>query len=381
MRMLINTASTFKGGGVQVALSFLHELQAYDSDEFHVFLSEPVGKQISKKEYPNNFHFYSVPFRPGSGIKTLFKVRRFLQESEKKIQPDCVFTTTGPSYWRPSVPHLCGYNLPHHIYPESPYFDDLPIKSRFNWFLKRKLWQHWFAKEADAFVVQTEDVNQRLRTLINTDQVYTVSNTCSHFFGDTDKKSNKKSFLPPKKENEFRLLSIGAHYPHKNLDIINEIAPELVNLQTENKIHFVLTLPEKIYQDSFTKEAKQIIFNVGPQQLENCPQLYSETDALFLPTLLECFSASYAEAMAMGKPILTSDLGFAHTVCKDAALYFNPKNPVDIVDKIQLLIEKPQIISELTIKGKDVLKELNNTKERAEKYLNICENLVKSFNK
>ena len=55
---------------------------------------------------------------------------------------------------------------------------------------------------------------------------------------------------------------------------------------------------------------------------------------MFLPTFLECFSASYAEAMLMKKPIITSNLGFAQNVCKDAAVYFDPCNPEDIIDKI-----------------------------------------------
>ena len=375
MKLLINTASTFKGGGVQVALSFLHELQAYNHHEFHVLLSKPVENQLSIKAFGDNFTFYSVPFRPGSSVKALFRMRKYFKELEKKVSPDCVFTTTGPAYWRPLAPHLCGYNLPHHIYPESPYFNNLPIKSQLNWLLKRKLWQHWFAKEADAFVVQTDDVNQRLKTFLNTDQVYTISNTCSHVFRETDR-THEKTILPSKEENEFRLLSIGAHYPHKNLDIINDIARELVNLQTEYGIHFVLTLPDKIFQKSFTKQAKQIIYNAGPQPLENCPSLYRETDALFLPTLLECFSASYAEAMAMERPIITTDMGFAMSICGDAALYFKPKSSSSAIKAIVKLMNDKNLYEMLQTNGKERLMSFNTPQKRAERYLEICESLV-----
>ena len=44
---------------------------------------------------------------------------------------------------------------------------------------------------------------------------------------------------------------------------------------------------------------------VGGVDIRECPSLYEQCDFMFLPTLLECFSASYAEAMKMRRPILT----------------------------------------------------------------------------
>ena len=76
------------------------------------------------------------------------------------------------------------------------------------------------------------------------------------------------------------------------------------------------------------------IINVGPIRIEEAPSLYKECDAMFLPTLLECFSASYVESMKMEKPILTSDMGFAWTVCNNAAIYFDPMDANDIAAKI-----------------------------------------------
>ncbi|MFK2341775.1 glycosyltransferase [Bacteroides fragilis] len=82
-----------------------------------------------------------------------------------------------------------------------------------------------------------------------------------------------------------------------------------------------------------SEEAKKSIVNLGIIDVSKCPQLYNECDALFLPTLLECFSANYVEAMKMRKPIVTSNLPFATNVCKNAALYFDPMNAHDIVEK------------------------------------------------
>ncbi|MGF1670524.1 MAG: glycosyltransferase, partial [Balneolaceae bacterium] len=99
-------------------------------------------------------------------------------------------------------------------------------------------------------------------------------------------------------------------------------------------------------------------------------------DALFMPTLLECFSASYAEAMAMEKPILTSDLGFARTVCEDAALYFNPVDAKDISEKIRDLVKNRPLQQQLAVNGKKRLSDFSDAEDRAIKYLEICKQLV-----
>ena len=98
---------------------------------------------------------------------------------------------------------------------------------------------------------------------------------------------------------------------------------------------------------------------------------------MFLPTLLECFSASYAEAMVMKKPILTSDLGFAHTVCKDAAVYFDPDDAHDVADKIVKLMNSPEQQAELVSKGTEQLSQFGSAQQRAIKILELCKEITK----
>lgn len=98
---------------------------------------------------------------------------------------------------------------------------------------------------------------------------------------------------------------------------------------------------------------------------------------MFLPTLLECFSASYAEAMVMKKPILTSDLGFAHTVCKDAAVYFDPDDANDVAEKIIGLINSPEKQAELISKGTAQLGQFGSAEHRAIKILELCKRITR----
>jgi len=302
----------------------------------------------------------------------------FLKEIEKVFKPDIVFTIGGPSYWRPKTVHLMGFTLGHYIYPESPYFRNIPLKRRLWWKLMKIYAQYVFKRDADALVVQTDDVNIRVKKFLSKSKVYTVTNTINNHY--INFKDNNRKKLPNKKSDEFRLITLSAWYPHKNLMIIPKVM-DLLNDLGYHQIKFITTLPESDLNKIIKNRKYPNIISVGPIIIEEGPSLYNECDAMFLPTLLECFSASYVEAMKMKKPILTSDMGFAHTVCADAALYFNPMDPKDISNKIIELFESNELQSKLIENGIRRLSAFSNAEQRANKYLNICKELVKNKNR
>jgi glycosyltransferase involved in cell wall biosynthesis len=373
MKLLINTASADRGGSVQVALSFLTECKKVERHEYHVFLSPNVGKGVEQSSFPPNFHFHQMAQRPSSRVFSLKPMSRLFSELERSIKPDCVFTTSGPSYWRPRSPHLIGYNLPHYIYRDSPFWRRVGFRERLQFNLKSILIQWFFRRDADAYVVQTDDVNQRLKQFLGKTAVYTVSNTCSAAYYDSHRCAAK---LPVRAEGEFRALTLSALYTHKNLEIIREVVDEFRS-RLRPSPRFVLTIQQSDYDSVFGKNYTEEVVTVGPVPPSECPSLYEECDAMFLPTLLECFSASYPEAMVMRKPILTSDLGFAQTVCEEAALYFDPLSAIEIVDQFERLMDSDKLKSDLIERGGQRVKTFNDAHQRAKAFLSICEGLVR----
>jgi hypothetical protein len=101
MRLLINTASTLKGGGVQVAKSFIEECRNFPEHDYHIVLGTTLDKLINRERFPANFHFYAIGYRPATRVFSFRSADAFFISLEKKIQPEVVFTTSGPSYWRP----------------------------------------------------------------------------------------------------------------------------------------------------------------------------------------------------------------------------------------------------------------------------------------
>ena len=374
MRILINTATTNKGGGIQVAISFIEECKELYEHEYFVVLGENISKLIHKDSFTENFTFYEAPFRPATKVFSWSSHNFFLKKIEKEWKPDVVFTTTGPSYWRPKVKHVIGYNLPHYIYSDSPYFQIISFKRKLWWKSMKIYAKYTLKRDADALVVQTDDLRERVKKLLSKKSVFTVSNTISEHYLSPKKVAKK---LPVKAKNKFRLLTLSAWYPHKNLSIIPKVLDVLIKKGYTN-IVFVVTLSKKdeAKLHLFDKYEGQLI-NIGQVKAEEGASLYEECDAMFLPTLLECFSASYAEAMKLRKPIITSDMGFAHTVCKDAALYVNPMDENDIASKIIELSTSQELQEDLMNKGVERLQKFGSSKDRAKRYIQICKSLVK----
>ena len=356
---------------MQVALSFIHECGAYPENEYHVVLGPGVGSVIKPDEFPNNFYFYEKAFGV-IGVSKLRRVQREMSVLEAEIRPDCVVTTAGPAYWRSRAPHLVGFNRPLFIYPESPRLGMMTAKARMR--LAMQKWMHcWlYRREADALIVQTEDVNERVRNLLGTDKVYTVTNNHNGWYEQAE---DFPARLPERATGSFRFLTLTSYYPHKNLELIPEIIQALPK-DIRERVEFVLTLTESEYRQRIGGPVLPQVKLIGPVPPPECPSLYRECDAMFLPTLAECFSASYPEAMKMEKPIITTDLGFARSICEDAALYFEPCNANAAAEQIIRLLQDLPLQDTLRARGQEQLLTFDSPAERAEKILGICAELV-----
>lgn len=370
MRLIIN-ASTLYGTGVsQVAISFIEECKNYPCNIYLVFLSKTVASCIEFEKFPTNFIFHIFEGKLYNPLhwKTIQKMKRIAAE----FKPDCMFSIFGPSWWTPNVPHLQGYAYPHHVYPDSPIWNVMNFKEILKWKIFKKIHKYALRFSGKYFVCETHDVSKRLSLYLNIpqDNIFTVSNTANAFFRNyTDGNFELRTL------KEYRFFTMCSPYFHKNLGILNKVIPIL----DENSVNavFYVTLKEVDYNNLFHPDVRHRIRNAGVLKPQDCPNLAGQCDALFLPTLLECFSASYPEAMILKKPIITSNLSFARGICGKAALYFDPLNPANITETIIHLINDESIQKKLVAEGQIKLNDFYTPSERAKAYLEICEQIAK----
>jgi glycosyltransferase involved in cell wall biosynthesis len=74
---------------------------------------------------------------------------------------------------------------------------------------------------------------------------------------------------------------------------------------------------------------------------------------LIFPSLYEGFPVALLEAMHFGKPVLCGNCERLRELAGEAALFFDPRNPYDIVDCIDKIVGNKGLIKDLENKGKD----------------------------
>jgi glycosyltransferase involved in cell wall biosynthesis len=367
MRILINCSNLVVGGGIQVAASIITELIKNDKHFFSVVLSQEVSKQIDTKLFPGNFKFYNLGTSPAGLLS-----RKILCNKLDQIEVDeyihFVLTIFGPSYWKPKkAKHLCGFALPWMIYPKSVAFKKLNFNEKIKTKLRNWYKLYHFKKECDYFWCETEIVRERMIKHLGLSHIYVVGNSVSHHFTELDKKSDLNL------GNEFfKILTVSAYYTHKNLEIIKGIVPFIST--SKLKIKFYLTLPDSIFSKLFnTSEQLKYVENLGVISNKDCPKYYNSVDAVFVPTLLECFSANYVEAMSTNNPIIASDFDFSRSICEDAAVYFNAEVPKDAYEKILSIIDDRDKQQKMVIRGRELLGKQKSSEQRANELIYICE--------
>lgn len=366
MKILINCSNIKIGGGIQVAHSFISQLNRFPQFQFIVVCSSELSKQVFLNHYDNvEFIYYDI--KPNA-IKTITGKDKFLDQLILKYSINTIFSVFGPAYWRPNRNHIVGFAKAQYIYRDSVFFKTQSLSYRFKLNLKKLFHMYDFRHNNQVLITENADVSKRLRLILKGKEIYTVTNYYNQVFDQPEKWD---SSLQLSNFDGFTMLTVSANYPHKNLQIIPKVIAYLNQNYQDFKFRFVVTLNK--HELGFNQDeniTKNIVY-LGKTNINQCPSLYSQSDAIFLPTLLECFTATYPEAMRMQKPILTSNLNFATGLCENAALYFEPLDAKDIGDKIYKLANNELLKKELVANGKKQLEKYDTYATRAEKYIEI----------
>lgn len=364
MKCLVNATNLKSGGALQVARSLVQIWQRNsDGHEFHVICG-PALHNLDNLSAP--IYLYQYHEHPQYRSKSRSRFQRYMQQMEEHLQPDVAFTVFGPSLWRPKCVHLCGFANGIYLFDKDPYiqaaYPKLSIRN-----IKYRLYRHMLLRKlvqnADAFWVETEVARQELKQIpsFKSKNIFVVGNTYPEELMPEETKTI--SGIP-------QLLFLSAYYPHKNFQLL----PELINRLSERatQVCFVLSLPEERFRVLSADVAdKSYLRNNGPVSTDMLAASYRACDFVFIPSLLETFSASFPEAMRCGKPIICSDRPFARTLCQDAALYFDPLSADDASEKITQLISNPELQQKLRTAGKARLEQLETPQSRGEKILNL----------
>jgi glycosyltransferase involved in cell wall biosynthesis len=103
---------------------------------------------------------------------------------------------------------------------------------------------------------------------------------------------------------------------------------------------------------------------------------YQDADIYVMPSLVETVGLPLMEAMSVGLPILVADRAYAHEICQDAAIYFDPLSPLDLSNKAKKLLEDKNTYNKLSMKSKMLYK----SKVSKDGYKIMLDRLIKLSN-
>lgn len=365
MIFLINCSNLKAGGGLQVADSICTQLDRFTQHQFHVVLTSCLNFTKGKiGHFPNvEVYSYEIP----NSFATIVRGRdNFLDKLVDEYKVDAVLTIFGPSRWCPKVPHLSGFAMAQLVISDSPFYASISMFQRVKWKLWCKVRQWSFKRSANYFWTENPYISAKLVKLLVNRQVYTVSNYYNQVFDHPEKWIRN---IELSAFDGVTYLSISTHYPHKNFEILIPVVRLLKEMYPKFGARFVLTFEEN--EMPVPDDVRDSFVFIGKVDVAECPSLYEQCDIMFMPTLLECFTASYPEAMRMEKPIVTTDLEFARGLCGDAACYYSAVDPNEAAEAIYKVATDKDYAKQLVENGRKQLQTFDNYEQRAEKLIKI----------
>ena len=307
----------------------------------------------------------------------LFEIPRLI----KSFEPHVILGLGNMGLSVPNCKQAIFIHKPHLVYPPKYYRREVYLARGRNWLLKARLKR--CLRYTDLIFCQTPVMRDRFSQVFDYPQgnIKIMPMGVSEFIKAKPETTGTIGFL--KQGGYFNLLFLSKFYAHKNFEI-------LISLFKKHRgkledIRFIITISPEQHPNApaFLRSIERYdlsehIVNMGPLKPIEVASYYYNSDALFLPTLLETFGLPYIEAMHFGLPILTSDLDFARFVCGDSAEYFNPWDVDDVLNKILNFKNNRQLREALVSNGKSQLRRFSKSwVEITADVIHRLENLVK----
>lgn len=356
MRIFITSHNSRYGGGISVARNLISAFGRVAPHHEYFFTIPPDLDyeeccQIAPQHETLVYQHRALVQR---WIWETFTLPQIIRE----FQPDVIFNVANRGVTFPQCPQATLIQDPHLFYPVT-HFGDISQLERFKfWYHRRHLKKS--LNVTQLLFCQTEVATERLhKTYGNGFSIRLCPNQFSLFATASAAAMAEPEPLRPL-AGKFKLFVLTRYYSHKNLEIIPQLFRERKSALHEVAVILTISpdqhpMAAKLLQDVKRYGLEQNIITVGALRQDELAAWYRHADALFLPTLLESFSGTYIESMSHGCPILTSDMDFAHGVCGEAALYFDPSSVDAICRSILQLKGDQALYRSLVEKGRSRL--------------------------
>jgi glycosyltransferase involved in cell wall biosynthesis len=384
------------GGAKLVAMELLKGFQTMSQDNRFLILTaswndkelvclESSNTQrlcVVDKQDPKAVRSLPVPWRVERGLRRIYRfVRRHCRENLHWHGPlsangvDVLFCPfTAPTFAEPGIPVVSLiHDLQHKEYPQ--FFTPLEIDTRESFYTEVR-------RRADAVICVSESTRKSVIRHLKTDpeKTFTVHNSIqSRLVGHDSSQINEHlkrlhidrhpyMFYPanfwPHKNHRMLITAYGMYLsrnPGREMDLVftgaldhaqRELQEQVKCMGLERYVHFLGYVPE-----------------------EQLTAVWKGCSVLVFPSLYEGFGIPILEAMQFGKPVICSNVTSLPEVAGDAALYFDPRKPAEIVQCLERIMGNEELTADLVKRGYERLS-LFQTREMVKRYLHCIEEVI-----
>jgi glycosyltransferase involved in cell wall biosynthesis len=170
-------------------------------------------------------------------------------------------------------------------------------------------------------------------------------------------------------------------WPHKNHRVLIEAFAQFLGRARDSDLALVCTGAPGSAADELVELAQRLIPEgrfafAGYLPEHEFAALLQRCRALIVPSLYEGFGLPVLEAMACDRPVLCSNTTSLPEVAGDAAILFDPRDPLAVAEAIQRLETEPGLDAALVQRGRARLAAFGSAREMAAKYLAAFDDVV-----
>jgi glycosyltransferase involved in cell wall biosynthesis len=154
------------------------------------------------------------------------------------------------------------------------------------------------------------------------------------------------------------ILSVSTIYPHKNFEVLIRAYKKL-NQELKQECPKLVIAGKKEFTNYYRKLAEMIekfglndkVVFTGKIKYKYMPYLYNNALVFVLPSFLETFGHPLIEAMSSGVPIIASNSTAIPEIVRRGGMLFDPNNPVELCEKIKMVLQDPKLRQKLKKEG------------------------------
>lgn len=292
-------------------------------------LEQCVGLKVTELHLPDRGPL--AAYETSFSATRVRRYRRFLPNALSRVL-ECLWTSRVLSG---SIPLLVLGDLPLRCRaPQTVFVQNAhllkPLRPRWSISELKFAVSRWIfqvnAKYAGAFIVQTDWMRDSLAKSYPfiADRIHVVVQPVPKWM------MGAKISKRPATQEKLCLLYPSAGYPHKNHQLLDSISPAAAQDWPVSSL--VLTLPPQSHPAAHVPWVQCVGF-LGPDKMI---EAYQQAHALVFLSTKESLGFPLIEAMYLGLPVVCADLPYAHALCSDGAIYFDPAS----IDSLRYAVDE-----------------------------------------